>query len=865
MPFVNPFSVIEASHYNQLQARAGAVLNLTPGGYGVTSLSTPVTVGTTITAEQWQNLYSDLNKILAHETNTIATTSTLITSGTIVYASFVNFLESSTVNLLANTTTVHPSQLASTTVDQVSSRLSEWSNVAPIVHKVVYSWDDYSHMSWFFNLGGKITPLLGSTGAVTSEDTTWAALISSWTSGILTANQGIYQRSDFQNPGITKTYTLSSSGRSISLTYTPLPLGSTPTSLEASLQLSTTNDVTLQPISTFTNYYSVNSVTPTGIAAPRPDTQTTIDFETGAALLPGVIPTRRLTSDQSSLTFNAVANRASSSQTISIQNNGNQSVIITDIRITNYGAEPTSNVSSITFPRTLAYASELPVTISYQGASTGTFNNSLTVFGNMDRGNYTVPITVNIVPDVFDFTLTPSSVTQTVNTLETLRQKLLINVTFGSYTTYSVSISDTTRFSVDSSQANGPVLVFDPTLLVDGTYVCTVSVTITGSPTNLPVTRTATVTVIRAIGETRNIGSWVSALAEFDAVVGMSYDYIAGQKYLTIGLGMGADGAGDLSGDGRGFVNVGNLNYQADNGYSRGPALFAPYTIAPEWSEFLQTYGSWFSQNYSGPFDTGLERTYSINIPATGYYTWEFAVDNIGYFDIDGSRIGDLTQGLPSNYTTSQQGTLYLTAGTHSLTIYALNEGGPGAIAVQFKDQTTLQEIWSTLTPVRSGNSSPYIYWSEAYRIPLTEISGPKTFYCYNHIVKNVGNADGSAWGEWFGSGGLETRSIFTVQDDGFGNLNVSINPLRLHQGDYGTSVTLNNLRYSLFYHSTIGNRYTQLESPFNESQTRMFTGFDKFGNVTTIVVDPYPGYQKKVPIVVGPVIPVGPQGDPGE
>jgi hypothetical protein len=164
--------------------------------------------------------------------------------------------------------------------------------------------------------------------------------------------------------------------------------------------------------------------------------------------------------------------------------------------------------------------------------------------------------------------------------------------------------------------------------------------------------------------------------------------------------------------------------------------------------------------------------------------------------------------------------------------------------------------MWSTLKPIRASGS-PYIYWSEAYRIPLQESAGPQLFWNYYWMVKNIGLAEGQAYSQWFGSDGNALQSIFNVQDDGFGNLNITMNPLRQYPGDSNLNTTLNNLRYCLYYYSEIGNRYTQLESPFNVSQTRMFTGFTKNGTVTTVVVDPYPGYRAIVPPtpVVPPVV----------
>ena len=831
-------TIIEAAHYNTIQQQVSGVLNLGPGGYGVTSQTTPVNDSTIIKAEHLRKLFDDLNKILAHEFHTTATTSTSITTGTLIKAEFFNFLDTSATIAVLNTLTVHPSQLASTQVNQVSTRTEAWTSAATINHKMTYYWEDQNHMRWFFNLGGGIQPHLEyNTSDGSAEDIAWTNAIAAWESGV--AAGGTFYRSDLLShlaSGTPKVYTYSDgSGRSISLTYSILPVGSEH-QINADLSLSTTNPTSINVVSTFTLYYSRGDAVPAGIAAPMPDIQGTEDFDGG---YPSGSPfaNRKLTVSPSSLTFNQVEGIESAKQTITLVNSSNTSITVTGIEFTANGVTPNST-ASVLLPIQLSPAEDSKFDVTYTGDTIGSFNNSIVIVSNNDRGNITIPVSNSVVARVFDYTLTPETTSTTLNTLNTYRQKFYINTLYGSYTSYSVT-DDSAYFTVNDTALDGPVLEFDPTYATSGTYTATVAVEITGTPART-VTHYSTATVRFTAESSGNIGHWVSALGYYDAVVGMSYDFIGGKRYLTIGIGMGSDGVNDLNNGGIPFVNVDNLNYQSDPGYLDGPSLYVPIaTGGSAWNSFLTSYGAWVNPLYSGPYNTFVQRTFTITVTNAGYYSWRFAVDNTGYFDIDGGLVGDF-QFTNSGYVTPQEGLIFLTAGDHKLDFYVNNTGGPGAIAIALYEQATGNELWTTRYPIR-GNVSPYLYWSEVYRIPLVSDGNPHTYYSFNYGVKNIGPVFGNGWSEYFGNDSA-ARSMFTVVDDGYGNLSVAMNPLREGSGDTGTTITLQNLSRALFYYTTLGQRYTNLEQPFNISKTHLFTGFKQDGTVTTSIVD-YPGY----------------------
>ena len=65
--------IITAARYNIIQARIAAVIGLGSGdeGYGQARTSSTVAVGATITAQDMQNLFTDMTKIRLHQTGSV--------------------------------------------------------------------------------------------------------------------------------------------------------------------------------------------------------------------------------------------------------------------------------------------------------------------------------------------------------------------------------------------------------------------------------------------------------------------------------------------------------------------------------------------------------------------------------------------------------------------------------------------------------------------------------------------------------------------------------------------------------------------------------------------------------------------------
>jgi hypothetical protein len=129
-------------------------------------------------------------------------------------------------------------------------------------------------------------------------------------------------------------------------------------------------------------------------------------------------------------------------------------------------------------------------------------------------------------------------------------------------------------------------------------------------------------------------------------------------------------------------------------------------------------------------------------------------------------------------------------------------------------------EIYLDMRNIGIGGDNmdnPYIYWAEAYRFrnlgtgtAKTYLSGAKDddrVYLYQGKFTEERN-----YSYYFGSE-RSFGSMFIVQDDGLGNIVVSLNNLREHSEDEEFNVTLDNLTRVFHYYSEkdIGGRIVNL------------------------------------------------------
>jgi hypothetical protein len=176
----------------------------------------------------------------------------------------------------------------------------------------------------------------------------------------------------------------------------------------------------------------------------------------------------------------------------------------------------------------------------------------------------------------------------------------------------------------------------------------------------------------------------------------------------VIDVAIGGNGTGGAGGRGAAGGSAGASYYPSILFNSRNPpALVSGVALTNvsngAWGSFLNTYGVWNnSVNY-------VDNTYNLVVSSTSTYTVIMSTDNYGYVDIDGATVLS-----SSSYTTTTQGSVSLSAGTHTLRIRGYNTGGPGGIAVVVELATSFAGSLLNAPPpvaaIAPGTSGYYVY-----------------------------------------------------------------------------------------------------------------------------------------------------------
>ena len=143
---------------------------------------------------------------------------------------------------------------------------------------------------------------------------------------------------------------------------------------------------------------------------------------------------------------------------------------------------------------------------------------------------------------------------------------------------------------------------------------------------------------------------------------------------LRVGVA-GAGGAGGNYSSGAPGGSAGS-SYTASTVWTSLDLLSNPINLRVTngvYAGFLNQYGVW---NYT-PSATYFDQTVIVNFASTGYYNITGSCDNYASIYIDGVNVLDIP-GFQATYSSS----VLVTAGTHSVRLYGVNLGGPGAIGV---------------------------------------------------------------------------------------------------------------------------------------------------------------------------------------
>ena len=125
------------------------------------------------------------------------------------------------------------------------------------------------------------------------------------------------------------------------------------------------------------------------------------------------------------------------------------------------------------------------------------------------------------------------------------------------------------------------------------------------------------------------------------------------------------------------------------------------------YNSFLNTYGVWVNPDDTSPVGTWVTVNYTTNIPLTQTYTLRVSADNHIRVIINGQTVGS-----NDSWSSFNDSSVFLSAGTTTITCNALNEdaGSPGSFAAALYDARG-NVVWST----RNTTITPVSSWQVAY------------------------------------------------------------------------------------------------------------------------------------------------------
>lgn len=257
----------------------------------------------------------------------------------------------------------------------------------------------------------------------------------------------------------------------------------------------------------------------------------------------------------------------SNTQTLSITNLGNSDVNVSDIAVSPFnGAKP---VFHTTTSFTISSGTTVPVVLGYYADIPGTFINYLDVISDNGLGPYRVP-TRQVVGDIFSISISPTSTSSTSTVLgEIISQEYVITPIFNNeirpdiILDFTATLSaETDNWSIEQGENSFTVNFIHVFGTTNGNYANTITVDTIYQDISVTETASIDIDVDVNLDNFENIGSWISAFSLDNGVIGFSYDILDGDKFLTIGVGSGADESPEIASGGYNFVNTDFLGFQ---------------------------------------------------------------------------------------------------------------------------------------------------------------------------------------------------------------------------------------------------------------------------------------------------------------
>jgi len=174
--------LISVTDYNNIRTKVVNVLGTGsgPSGYGQTVQSSAVSVSSTVTKSQWDQLRYDLYNCLFHQTGTVPTLTTINVGDTIRYGAGHpnNQYDTQANTAVANRYVLGSGQFVTNTNVGTVTKSDAWYTQAYADLTCTFGSSDQAR--YFFNSGGQIRVTTSRTGgSSTSQNSSWSSILSS--------------------------------------------------------------------------------------------------------------------------------------------------------------------------------------------------------------------------------------------------------------------------------------------------------------------------------------------------------------------------------------------------------------------------------------------------------------------------------------------------------------------------------------------------------------------------------------------------------------------------------------------------------------------------------------------------------------